>query len=66
MTSPSNLKIVAYSVVVKGYDFQFGSHRVWDVMEYGEDGAKAEAQEHVDFLNASFPEKEARIFPLWG
>lgn len=66
MTQPQNLKIVAYSVGVKAYDYQFGSHQSWSVMEYGEDGAKNEAEEHVEFLNNNFPEKEARVIALWA
>jgi hypothetical protein len=66
MNIPNNLKIVAYSVGIKSYDFQFGSHRVWSVMEYDEEKALAEAQEQVDFLNMNFPEKEAKVITLWA
>ena len=66
MEQPQNLKIVAYSIGVKAYDFQFGSHVVWSIMEYGADKALEEAQEHVEFMNKNFPEREARIIALWG
>lgn len=66
MAQPQNLKIVAYSVGVKAYNYQFGSHDAWSVMEHGEEKALAEAQEHVDFLNSNFPDKEARVITLWA
>lgn len=66
MTQNTELKIVGFSVVTKTYDYQFGSHQVWSVMEYGVEGARAEAQEHVDFMERNFPEREARLLPLWA
>lgn len=44
------MQVVGYSVGIKRLNYKFGSHQVWSVLEHGPEGARARAQEHVDFL----------------
>lgn len=60
------MKVVGYSVGVVVVNWEFGTHRIWSVLEHGEERAKEIAENHVRFLHEHSPEQEAKLITLYS